>query len=126
MSTVEIYQDESEKQEWRWRVKADNNQIIGASSEGYQREEYAKNNLVSLPKYCRAIDIKTASDQPHPRDPDAKLPLEFYKDNADEWRWRITSANGQIVHAASEGYVNKADAKSNLEGLVATVNAWSP
>lgn len=125
MSTVEIYQDESEKKEWRWRVKADNNQIIGASSEGYEREEYARNNLMSLPKYCREVDVKTAAAQPDPRPADAKLPLEFYKDNADEWRWRITARNGQIVHASSEGYVDKAGAKTNLESLAATVSAWN-
>ena len=126
MATFEFYQDGSESQEWRWRVKADNGQIIGASSEGYGREQYAKNNLTSLPKYCRDADIKTASDQAYPRPADAKLPLEFYKDNADEWRWHITAMNGQIVHAATEGYSSKSSAKTNLESLVAIVKTWTP
>jgi uncharacterized protein YegP (UPF0339 family) len=124
-TTVEFYKDAADPPEWRWRVKASNGQIIGASSEGYQRETYAKNNLTALPKYCREVDIKTASDQPDPRPADATLPLEFYEDNASEWRWRITAQNGQIVHASSEGYSDKAGAKGNLEGLVAAVNTWT-
>jgi len=125
MANVEFYQDDSEDKEWRWRVKASNGQIIGASSEGYGQEQYAKNNLTSLPKYCRQVDIKTASEQSDERPDDAILPLEFYKDNANEWRWRITAGNGQIVHAATEGYINKSGAVSNLEGLVSAVQAWT-
>lgn len=124
MASVEFYQDESEKKEWRWRVKADNGQIIGASSEGYEREGYAQNNLKSFPNYCNDVAIKTASEAPDPRPADAKLPLEFYKDNANEWRWRITATNGQIVHASSEGYAGKDSAKLNLEGMLAAVNEW--
>jgi uncharacterized protein YegP (UPF0339 family) len=124
MATVEFYQDESEKQEWRWRVKAGNGQIIGASTEGYDREQHAKNNLSSLPGYCREVDIKTASEAADPRPAADQLPLEFYKDNADEWRWRITARNGQIVHAASEGYVDKATAEGNVRGLSVVVEAW--
>lgn len=125
MANVEFYQDDSEDKEWRWRVKATNGQIIGASSEGYRQEQYAKNNLSSLPKYCREVDIKTASEKSDERPDDAILPLEFYKDNADEWRWRITAANGQIVHAATEGYGSKGGAVSNLEGLVSAVQTWN-
>ena len=121
-TTVETYKDG--KNEWRWRVKASNGQIIGASTEGYGREGTAKSNLQTLPKYCREIDVKTASAQPDPRPEGATLPLEFYKDNADEWRWRITAGNGQIVHASTEGYNAKATAKSNLEGLAAAIAEW--
>lgn len=124
MATVEFYQDESETPQWRWRVKASNGEIIGASTEGYVREEHAKNNLTSFPKYCREIDIKTASDAADPRPETDQIPLEFYKDNADEWRWRITARNGQIVHAASEGYSAKDSAKTNLDGMLSAVNEW--
>ncbi len=40
---------------------------------------------------------------------------EFYKDSADEWRWRRTASNGEIVGKAHEGYVNKADCIANAE-----------
>jgi uncharacterized protein YegP (UPF0339 family) len=120
MATVEFYQDESEAQEWRWRVKATNGQIIGASSEGFTRESYARNNLKSLPKFCLPADMKVASEDPE----NSKRPLSFYKDNADEWRWRITAGNGQITHAASEGYTSLQGAVSNVEALDAAVKEW--
>ncbi|MCF7824943.1 MAG: OmpA family protein [Candidatus Marinimicrobia bacterium] len=44
---------------------------------------------------------------------------EFYKDNQDQWRWRRTSPNGNIVGAATEGYVNKGDCEGN-----ARRNGW--
>ena len=40
---------------------------------------------------------------------------EFYKDSADEWRWRRTASNGEIVGMAHEGYVNKADCIANAK-----------
>ncbi|MCK5643390.1 MAG: DUF1508 domain-containing protein [Gammaproteobacteria bacterium] len=54
------------------------------------------------------------------------MPLEFYKDEGNEWRWRITAANGQVVHASSEGFSDKGSARSNVETLVSAVNKWAP
>jgi len=44
---------------------------------------------------------------------------EFYKDHENKWRWRRTAPNGNIVGAATEGYVNKADCEGN-----ARRNGW--
>ena len=38
---------------------------------------------------------------------------EFYKDKADEWRWRRTAPNGEIVGASTEGYHNLEDCLEN-------------
>lgn len=38
---------------------------------------------------------------------------EFYKDSANEWRWRRTAPNGRIVGASSQGYANKGDCIDN-------------
>jgi Outer membrane protein and related peptidoglycan-associated (lipo)proteins len=45
---------------------------------------------------------------------------EFYKDHENKWRWRRTAPNGNIVGAATEGYVNKADCEGN-----ARRNGWN-
>jgi uncharacterized protein YegP (UPF0339 family) len=40
-----------------------------------------------------------------------KKPMfEIYQDRKGEYRWRATSPNGNVLAAASEGYVNKRDA----------------
>jgi uncharacterized protein YegP (UPF0339 family) len=41
--------------------------------------------------------------------------FEFYQDKSSEWRWRRTAVNGEIVGAASEGYVNRSDCEANAE-----------
>jgi len=126
-TTVEFYEDNSDPAEWRWRVTADAT-VIGKSSEGYSREQYATNNFQSLPKYCRAVDIKTASDDADAPAAERLLPLEFYQDTADpvQWRWRITAQNGRIVHASDQGWSTKAEAVTNVEALVGVVNGWTP
>lgn len=40
---------------------------------------------------------------------------EFYKNTKNEWRWRRTAPNGNIVGAASEGYKNKIDCIENAK-----------
>lgn len=121
MATVEFYQEDSEKKDWRWRVKANNGVIIGSSSEGFKHRTYAENNLRSLPYFCHAMDIKFASEAPET----ANRPLSFYRDEANEWRWRITANNGRITHASSEGFSSKQAAVDNLTGLTGAVEKWN-
>ena len=40
---------------------------------------------------------------------------EFYKDKADEWRWRRTAPNGEVVGASTEGYHNLEDCLENAK-----------
>lgn len=115
---VDFY--ENEAKEWRWRVVAGNEKIIGASSEGYKRRVNAENNFNSLLLYCREVDIKIASSSEE-RSEDARHPLEFYKDKAGDWRWRVQAQNSRLVHASTEGYKNHSDAVDNLKQLVAVV-----
>lgn len=35
--------------------------------------------------------------------------FEYYRDAADEWRWRVKHTNGNILAVSSEGYKNKQD-----------------
>ena len=43
---VEIYKDGNS--EWRWRIKATNGRIIGASTEGYKNKSDLINNIESI------------------------------------------------------------------------------
>jgi uncharacterized protein YegP (UPF0339 family) len=122
MDHIEFYQEETNK-DWRWRVRAANSKIVGASTEGYSRQTNAKNNLRSLMKYCRDVDIRIASEM-KVRPPEATHPLHFYKDPEGMWRWRVTAQNGQIVHASTEGFENRVDAVRDLEILVDLVKSW--
>ena len=39
----------------------------------------------------------------------SKFRLEFYRDEADEFRWRLVALNGNIVATSGEGYKNRGD-----------------
>jgi hypothetical protein len=42
--------------------------------------------------------------------------VEYFRDRAGEWRFRIVAGNGEIV-ASSEGYTRQADARRGLADL---------
>jgi uncharacterized protein YegP (UPF0339 family) len=87
----EVYQDK--RGEYRWRRKAANGQIVGASSEGYKKKGDCEANMN--------------------RGPEGSDKWEFYKDKRGEHRWRRKASNGQVVGASSEGYKAKGDAEAN-------------
>ena len=43
--------------------------------------------------------------------------VKIYKDLNGEWRWQMTSANGNIVADSSEGYKNRIDAIREIENI---------
>ena len=47
--------------------------------------------------------------------------IEFLQDTAKEYRWRVTSRNGEIIGASSEGFSSFQNAKKNLSLLVLAV-----
>jgi uncharacterized protein YegP (UPF0339 family) len=41
--------------------------------------------------------------------------IEFYVDEAEEHRWRLRGANGEIIGASTEGFSSLAGAEVNAE-----------
>ncbi|MEM7190010.1 MAG: DUF1508 domain-containing protein [Pseudomonadota bacterium] len=87
----EVYKDK--RGEFRWRRKASNGQIVGASSEGYTKKSDCEKNMK--------------------RGPNPSDKWEFYKDKRGEFRWRRKASNGNIIGASSEGYTKKKDCEAN-------------
>ena len=96
----EFYKDK--KGEHRWRRRAANGNIVGASTEGYSGKSSCTANAErhgynGNPNGLGKDDI-----------------WEFYKDKAGEHRWRRRSkANKEIVGAASESYTSSSGCKEN-------------
>jgi uncharacterized protein YegP (UPF0339 family) len=44
--------------------------------------------------------------------------IEFYKDDAKEWRWRIVASNGRIVATGGEGYQRKFFCKRGIKRII--------
>lgn len=60
---VEFYQDA--KNEWRWRVTAANNKIVGASSEGFVHLHDARANLFVLVSAMFNVALDAATITPN-------------------------------------------------------------
>jgi uncharacterized protein len=43
--------------------------------------------------------------------------FELYTDGKGEFRWRLKSANGQIIATGGEGYTSKAGALNGIEAV---------
>lgn len=46
-----------------------------------------------------------------------KMKIEYYKDDAKEWRWRAIADNGKIVADSAEGYKHRIDAAEEVQQL---------
>jgi uncharacterized protein len=88
---LEIYKDK--KGEFRWRRRASNKEIVGASSEGYKAR-----------KDCEAnANRDTSADR-----------WDFYKDKAGKHRWRcFSTANKKQVGKSTEAFSSSTNAKNN-------------
>ena len=94
--SFETYQDQ--RQEYRWRLKAANGQIIATSGQGYKDKRDSRN----------AIDrIK--------RDAATRLKFETYQDEKEEHRWRLKATNGQIIATSGQGYKDKRDCENAID-----------
>lgn len=43
--------------------------------------------------------------------------IEFYKDKAGKYRWRIIAENGRVTGASSQGFASKQKAEENADLL---------
>jgi uncharacterized protein YegP (UPF0339 family) len=43
--------------------------------------------------------------------------FELYKDAKGEYRWRLKSANGQVIATGGEGYTNKDGAENGIAAV---------
>lgn len=43
--------------------------------------------------------------------------FELYKGSDGQFRWRLKSANGQVIATAGEGYTTKASAQNGIDAV---------
>jgi uncharacterized protein YegP (UPF0339 family) len=101
--TFEVYKDKAN--EWRWRLRSSNGQLVASSTGAYPDE--------------KAVD---AAIEHIKKDLD-KYKFEVFEDTSKEFRWRLTDATGKVVAGPGEGYKNKADAERGMEFLKAAKDA---
>ncbi len=57
MGKFEIYPDKSGKSEWRWRLKADNGNIIAVSGEGYSNKADCEESMRLVKQLAPDADV---------------------------------------------------------------------
>src|SRR4051812_38626262 len=70
----------------------------------------------SMPRSAvRAADPPKAGEAKPEAKPDATF--EVYKDHAGEYRWRLRTANKQVIATSGEGYKEKRDCLAGVESV---------
>jgi len=120
-ATFELYKDKAS--EWRWRLVHQNANIIATGGEGYASDRNARRGMASVKRNALGADViwhreeQAPDPEPEPVLDDPQATFELYRDDADEYRWRLRHDNGEIIAAAARGFSSKSGARDGLESV---------
>jgi len=109
---IQVYKDAGDK--FRFRVKASNGEIVG-HGEGYNQKSSCLNGIKALTKAVAAAEtadgtkaeLKIAIGTPV---------IEIYRDAELKYRFRVRSANSEII-LASQGYQTKDNCLKGIKSI---------
>lgn len=104
-ATFELYEDRGE--EWRWRLRHDNGNIIADGGEGYVSKDGAETAIDRIRTYAAPADYLRP-------DPSA---FEVYLDQAGEWRWHLIHRNGNVLANSGRAYSSRSNTRRALETI---------
>lgn len=119
-AVFEVYRDRAD--EWRWRLRHNNGNIISDSGEGYKRRDGCLNGIESVKRTiadATVMNLETDGGSGTASVASDGATVELYRDRADEWRWRLVHNNGNIIADSSEGYERIAGARDGLSSVSA-------
>ncbi|MDS0220910.1 DUF1508 domain-containing protein [Haloarcula sp. S1AR25-5A] len=115
-ATFEVYEDSAEQ--YRWRLRHDNGNIIADGGEGYASKQKAKQGLESVKNNAPgAYVVDESKDEEAPSEGGSKATFELFKDSDDKARWRLRHDNGEIIADCGQGYSSKQKAKQGLQSV---------
>src|SRR4051812_36738619 len=79
------------KEQYRWRLKSSNGQVIATSGQGYKDKRDRLAAIERIKKDARS------------------LKFEQFSDAGGGLRWRLKSSNGQVIATSGQGYKDKRD-----------------
>ena len=99
---------------YHFTIVANNSEVVGVS-QTYKSLKSAENGIESIRKNVDA----PVEDQTLARGFEEKKCPKWviYKDAADDFRFRLLAANGEIILAASEGYSRRDSAKKGMDSI---------
>jgi len=114
-ATVEMYEDKAG--DYRWRLRHDDGNIIADSSEGYASKQKAEQGLESVKKNVAGAAVQDLSRDEDDPAGGSDATFEIYRDNADEFRWRLRHDNGNILSDCGQGYASKQKAEQRMNSV---------
>jgi uncharacterized protein YegP (UPF0339 family) len=102
-AAFEVFEDAAG--EFRWRLVHRNGNILGDSGEGYATRSNARRAIEGVQKTVEEADVGAESG----------TRFEVYEDAADETRWRLVSANDEIIADGGEGYSSRSEGNNAVE-----------
>ncbi|MDZ7745218.1 MAG: DUF1508 domain-containing protein [Halobacteriales archaeon] len=123
-ATFDVYRDKAGK--WRWRLVHKNGNIVATSGESYASDRNARRGMRSVKRNALgAATVWQREADPEPLvDPVASDPqasFELYRDDSDEYRWRLRHDNGNTIAAATRGFSDKRAAREGVESVQASI-----
>ena len=119
-ATFELYEDSAD--EWRWRLRHRNGNVIADGGEGYSRKSDATNGIESVRENAPGAPVEDQSkDEEADREGASAATFELFEDNAGEYRWRLRHDNGEIIADGGQGYSSKQKAKQGLRSVQTNV-----
>ncbi|WP_436924245.1 DUF1508 domain-containing protein [Halosimplex amylolyticum] len=115
----ELYEDASEQ--WRWRLRHRNGNIVADSSQGYTRKHNAQKGMASVRRnalgattllYEREAELPDEDEDFEPvEEQKSRAAFELEEDSAGEYRWRLRHDNGNVLGDGGEGYASRSNAR---------------
>ena len=115
MSEYVIYKGKDRgDQQWRWRLKDDNGEIIAHGGEAFRDKAGVMASIKKIKN--EASDSPVFLDE-SPEDTDQGYRFEIRKSDAEQpWSWRFRSGNHQIM-AVGENYASKSGIEKGVRNV---------
>ena len=116
-ATFQLYEDAAEQ--YRWRLRHDNGNIIADGGEGYSSKQKARQGLESVKKNAAGGHVvdQSRDETVDSEESGSKATFEIFRDAEEKWRWRLRHDNGNIIADCGSGYSSKQKAKQGLRSV---------
>ena len=116
-ATFQLYEDAAEQ--YRWRLRHDNGNIIADGGEGYSSKQKARQGLESVKENAAGGHVvdQSRDETVDSEESGSKATFEIFRDAEEKWRWRLRHDNGNIIADCGSGYSSKQKAKQGLRSV---------
>ncbi|QWC18803.1 HVO_2922 family protein [Halorubrum sp. 2020YC2] len=115
-AAFELYADSAD--DYRWRLRHDNGNIIADGGEGYADKRDAKSGIESVQRNAPGAHVIDVSrDEEAPGEGGSDATFELFRDSAEQYRWRLRHDNGNVIADGGQGYASKQKAKQGLRSV---------